>query len=500
MKKYIFTALALVMSLFVTTSCSDDAAYVLNNISLSSSYVAIPLEGGNTTITVKANGDWAIQADEATLAWLNISTMKGTAGETNVSFSAESAVDGRSAELKLVCGEETQFINVMQGLKGVTTATCKQIIDGPDKKTYKVTGVVTSIANTSYGNFYINDGTGEIYIYGTKDSGGNYNWAKFGIEVGDEVTVQGPKTTYNGTVELVDALWISTNKSLIKVDSVYNETLPIEGGIFEAYLITKGQGVSVEIPEDAKSWLSIYSIDQKGTNACVKFKATANEAGDRATTITFRTTDGKKDYTAQTGLAQKGAVAKVTCAEFNAKADGTAQYKVHGIITKIANAQYGNLYINDGTGEVYVYGITGWNADEYKVGDEVVLQSVKTSYKNAAQMKNAVVLEKVAHEVKTIAQLHELTDDKNTYFLVTGSVFEMTGDGYKFDLTTYGNFGLKDETGEIYVYGVADGLDGVTKNFAATGVQLNDKITILAYKTSYKGNNQIVGKFIKKEQ
>mgnify|MGYP000063794915 CR=1 FL=1 len=50
---------------------------------------------------------------------------------------------------------------------------------------------MTAIANTTYGNLYLNDGTGEIYIYGTLDaSGAEKNFLSLGIEVGDEITVQ----------------------------------------------------------------------------------------------------------------------------------------------------------------------------------------------------------------------------------------------------------------------------------------------------------------------
>ena len=160
------------------------------------------------------------------------------------------------------------------------------------------------------------DATGKVYVYGTLDAKGNTkNFASLGLEEGDEVTIQGPKTTYGTTVELVDVTVLKINKSLIKVDSVYNDVLPVEGGIFEAYIITKGNGVSVEIPEDAKEWLSIVSIDQKGTDACVKFQAARNEGGDRSTSITFRTTDGKKDYTSKTELSQQGAIVEATVAE-----------------------------------------------------------------------------------------------------------------------------------------------------------------------------------------
>ena len=46
------------------------------------------------------------------------------------------------------------------------------------------------------------------------------NFLSLGIEVGDIVTVEGPKTTYNGTVELVNVTVINIEKSLIKVDSL----------------------------------------------------------------------------------------------------------------------------------------------------------------------------------------------------------------------------------------------------------------------------------------
>ena len=73
--------------------------------------------------------------------------------------------------------------------------------------------------------------------------------------------------------------------------------------------------------------LSIVSIDQKGTDACVKFQAARNEGGDRSTSITFRTTDGKKDYTSKTELSQQGAIVEATVAEFIAAEVGATQYR-----------------------------------------------------------------------------------------------------------------------------------------------------------------------------
>ena len=214
--------------------------------------------------------------------------------------------------------------------------------------------------------------------------------------------------------------------------------------------------------------------------------------------MVFTANDGKKDYTAKVDIAQKGAVVEVSCAEFNALEDGVAQYKVRGIITSIASTKYGNVYINDGTGEVYVYGITGWADAGLKVGDEVVLQSVKTSYKDAPQMKNAVVLESVAHDTKTVADFLATEESKTVYYILRGAVTEAEGK----TIEPYGNFNLVDATGSVYVYGVLNNMkDKASKQFATLNVAVGDTITILGYHTSYSGAPQVGGAiFIKNEK
>lgn len=92
-------------------------------------------------------------------------------------------------------------------------ATCAEIIAGEDGVTYRVRGEVTSINNTLYGNWYLKDETGEIYIYGTLDANGQTkNFESLGIAVGDIVTVEGPKKTYNSIVELVNVTVVKIEK------------------------------------------------------------------------------------------------------------------------------------------------------------------------------------------------------------------------------------------------------------------------------------------------
>lgn len=519
--KYIIASLVAVCALAI--GCTKEKANVLDEVQVSSSYVGVPKAGGSTTIKVTATDSWVINIPEE-VDWLTITPQTGSKGETPVAFSAETTLDGRTCEVYLVCKDKIQIINVIQGLAEVANATCKEIAEGPDGKTYRVTGICTKISNTQYGNWYLNDGTVEgdgTYIYGTVNASGAYDWASFGIEIGDEVTVEGPKTTYNGTVELVDAQFISINKSLIKCDSlkigdVKTSELPIEGGEITAYLSNKGTKLTVEIPDADKNWISMSALDGNK----VTFFADANEGGDRSTTVIFKTTDGKKDYTAQATISQKGAILEVSIAEFNAKEDGDSHvYRISGIVTSIAGEtdNYGtNLYIQDATGKAYIYGTVNaagkaekLSAKGVKAGDIVEVIGKKTSYKSNPQMANGTYQWHKSVTPLTADKVAALSDDdKNdpkNYVMVTGVVTDGSSiPGHKFDLATYGNFELVDESGSAYVYGVSTGWKGETKKFGTLGVKEGDKLTIIAYKTSYTDKtgaktDELVGMYVSHE-
>jgi hypothetical protein len=483
--KYFFPLFIAALALMV--SCNEEfSETLLDEIQVSSSYVSIPVGGGSTPITVTASEGWTV---ENNVAWLTISSPSGGAGESTLTFSAEATLDGRKGEVKIHCGDKTQRINVIQGLATVAPATCADVIAGPDSKTYLVTGVCTAITSTVYGNWYLEDETGSIYIYGTLDAkGGTKNFLSLGLEVGDEVTVQGPKTTYGTTVELVDVTVITINKSLIKVDSVENGTLLPEGGEFIAYLTCKGQGVSVDIPEDAESWLSISSIQSEGTYVVVKFKAVANEGGDRSTTITFHTTDGTKDYTSQTTLSQAGAIIDVSVAEFLAAEVSTIPYRLAGVITSISDASTGKLNIRDFSGEVYVYKIVDFATSGLKVGDIITIVGKRDVYSGTPQVSGAELESSIPVTTATIAEVLTKPDDPSTYFMVTGEITSITSD-------TYGNLYLKDGADEIYVYGCYPGwgATGDDRKYlvADKGLKVGDQLTVIAPKGSYQGVPQL---------
>lgn len=418
--KYIIPSLMAVVAA-VFTGCSDDndPSY-LDAVRVSQSYVAIPKTGGSATITLKASSDWAFKAQRwiagkdttnaAAPKWLTVTPTSGGAGQVDITFSAEETLDGRNCELLLECNGETQRINVIQGLSEVSEVSVAEVMAGPNK-TYRVTGTVTKIANTSYGNWYMNDGTSadDLYIYGTLDkagkSGANNSIAAWGIEVGDEVTIEGPKTVYNGTVELVNVSVIKINKSLVKVDSLStNDPLSAEGGEVTAYVTCKGNGVKVEIPEEAKSWLVMSGLN--GNN--ITFRALPNEGDYRKAVVIFKTTSEGKEYTAQATIAQEakpnapgGEALPFTVAEAIAKCKeigSTASDQVYYAKGKISSIKevstnYGNATFNisdDGSDENALTCFRAYSLnnqkfvaeDEIAVGDEVVICGKLVNYKN----------------------------------------------------------------------------------------------------------------------
>ena len=489
--KYIIPFFAAVIALLTGCKSDNDAIY-LDGLNVSTSYVSLDKNGGTTQIFVSSADAWSFDAASIP-AWLTVSPLSGSAGETTVSFSAE-AYAGRTAALKLNSGNKTQEINVIQGLSEVSNATCAQVIAGPDAKTYRVTGAVTGIANTTYGNWYLNDGTGEIYIYGTLDKSGrdgqNNSIAAWGIEVGDEVTVEGPKTTYNGTVELVNVTVVKINKSLIKVDSltvdgakVAKAELPLEGGEVTAHVSCKGDGINVDnLPE----WLSISSVSSN----TVTFRAQPNTGGDRSATVTLKTYNAGKEYTSQFNIAQAGAILDVTVAEFLAAEVGDTQYRMQGVVTKLyeSDKQGKSFYIKDFSGETLVYRTEGFLDSGIEVGDVVEVLGKRGAYKDSPQMVNGTC--KMLYDVKevTIAEFLTMPDDKNTYYMVTGKISSLLGSNGKEN--DYGNLYITDGTTELYVYGTYPGwgATGDARKFfiADNGLQVGDEITIIGYKDTYK--------------
>ncbi len=491
--KYLFIALVAVIGLFA--SCNDDKGLdALSGIQVSQSSLSIPQDGGEVSFDVTAAADWKFVTNnsqgvavDSVPAWITSSHASGNAGTTKVTFKAEATKGANNSTFKIVSGNQTQYIQVIQGVLNPSLSTCAEVLAGPDGDTYRVKGTMTKLSNTTYGNWYIKDETGEVYVYGTLDaSGAEKNFSSLGLEEGDEVIIQGPKKTYSGTVELVNVTVLSYTKSLLKVDSVSTSTLPKEGGEFKVYVSVKGENLNVEIPEEYKEWLTMSGISTESNYATVTFKAAANAGGAREGSVNFISTKGSTNSEVSTTISQEGSIKECTIEEFNAVEAGTAQYRITGVITQVKNEAYGNCYIKDATGETYVYGMGSkgdFQALGLKVGDIVTITGVKDVHNGEGQMKNAVIEDTKSVTPVTVAEFLAKEESDNVYYLLTGKVSNIKS-------ADYGNYDLVDETGSVYIYGTLAGWGGASKQFSTFGIGEGDEISIITIRTSHNGTAQ----------
>ncbi len=492
--RYIITTLVAAVAL--ATSCQESIERHLAEVQVSSSYVAIPADGGSKTITVTATDEWTI---ENIPGWLTVSPVSGVAGETQVSFKADAATSTNEVTLRLLCSGKTQELNVLQQTEKqeLPISTCKEVNSGEDGVSYRIKGTVTRIINTTYGNMYISDGTDEVYVYGTLDaSGAEKNFLSLGIEVGDIVTVEGPRTTYSGTIELVNVSVIAIEKSLIKVESVEPaEALSLEGGTFTVILTNKGDGVGVQIPDAAKSWLSVSVIATKGTTTMVGFEAAANEGGDRSATVVFATASGDKEYTAQVELSQKGAIIDATVEEFLAAEEGDTQYRVSGVVTKIsASSKYHNADITVSSGDfahsVLLYrAVTAEGNIEdlgIKEGDIVTVVGKRSSFSGTAQMAAGGLCESVkTYASASVAEF--LAAAKGEEYAVSGEITKVESLSPK---SKYNNVSItiKDGDNTLYLYRVTT-FD--KSDVAVLNPEVGGTITVAGKRDEYDGSAQM---------
>lgn len=262
----------------------------------------------------------------------------------------------RTASILIGSVDATVNVNVEQPARAITP---DDIIDktvaefnaaevGP--MYYRITGVISDVADAAKGRFYIKDYTGETYVYNMS------GFAASGAKVNDIVTVVGKRDQYNTTIEMTSATF------------------------------------------------------------------------DKVTPVTT-----------------------VTIAEFLSKPDDkNTWYCVTGTLKDVEKAEYGNVYITDGTNDLYVYGVYpgyGATGDARKnflatagieVGDELTMIGYKDTYKEKIELCGGVYVSHshpqagkgTAENPYTIAEVVEycgtLSGNSPVDVYVTGIVSELT--------------------------------------------------------------------------
>ena len=176
-----------------------------DSLNLLSTSVSLPCEGGSEDVSIMTNQSWSATSDQD---WLRVAPSSGGASTSyqpiTLSAVENTSENARNASVTVTAGALTKTILVSQaGTPRFTIADFKA--KKADKVNwYKLTGEIASIANESYGNFYIFDDTGYVYVYGLgekKVESNDQSFSKLGLKVGDVVTMLTLRSEHNGVIE-----------------------------------------------------------------------------------------------------------------------------------------------------------------------------------------------------------------------------------------------------------------------------------------------------------
>ncbi len=424
--------IALAGSLAMAACTKEMATDSFEDIKLSSTFVSIPVSGGSQEVTVTSTADWKFIVDEnfpevitfnkkdgntikakhdyygnftneesdiksRKASWLTASVLEGKAGVTTVKFTAEANDAGREITIAILCGTHKQYLTFRQGEMEPTVASCQDLLEGkyPQGKTIILEGVCSDIYNTTYGNWHLNDGTGDITIYGTLDKDGKTaNFASLGIEAGDKVKVQGPFSIYNRTYELSNVTVLKITKSLLKIESE-SQKVAKAGGKLEVKISYKGSSLLPSVPEEYQDWVSITgmkTIEGKVTKietnpadtAVVYLKVAANEGEPREASVDFTSSTSSASYI----FSQDGVLLAATVAELTAQITGTSSSSSSSYTVKFADnapavvsyVNGKNVFIEDSTGGILYYKSSDDKTD-YKAGQKITGKITGSGYK-----------------------------------------------------------------------------------------------------------------------
>ena len=286
----------------------------------------------------------------------------------------------------------------------VTMQYFNEVAETGDGFTYILTGKITEVANTQYGNFYFEDETGTAYVYGllTPDGKTQTQWAAAGLKVNDVITVMGARADYKGDPQMTNAVYVSHE---------VGEASPIVDATIAEFLAAEKSGTQYRIAgvvskiDDATSG-KIYIKDATAEVYVYKVNGFAEagvEVGDIVTLISNRSEYNGTPQAANSEIEKKVDVTAATVAEFLATEESKSNYyMLTGTVSDMTNAgAYGNIYIEDATAKVYVYGLlAGWGgakaefaklveATGLKDGDTLTIIGYHSSYNGTAQVGGA---------------------------------------------------------------------------------------------------------------
>ena len=145
-------------------------------------------------VTVTSSESWVV-ADHAE-------------GDLTLNILENESTDARTATVTISVGEFSETITINQeGKPTLETVTIAQFLEKSTSTTawYQLTGTISDITSTVFGNFDITDETGNVEVYGltaTKVTSNDQSFASIGLKEGDVVTLIGTRDEYYSSAQV----------------------------------------------------------------------------------------------------------------------------------------------------------------------------------------------------------------------------------------------------------------------------------------------------------
>ena len=307
------------------------------------------------TAKLTVNNGEAISKGASAKFYLAVKPFDAEAGET-----LELYVNGSVKEIEL-----SKAVSFTAGKIKTLNYTYEAKASGPESVTvaeflekevnaavwYQLTGVVSNIANTQYGNFDLVDETGTVYVYGltqTKQASNNQSFSKIGLREGDVVTLIGTRAEYNKAAQVggpayyvshTAAPFIDVEQSVSVDADVTTYSINVKSNT--AWTATASEGVTLDKTSGNGDAVVVMSFAANTTSEPITY------------TVTFETEDSSETLT----LTQKGVPAAgepiVVFEESFSKFNGTMGWSGDAAQGKTVTAD------NDGWTFANVYGAGG---------------------------------------------------------------------------------------------------------------------------------------------
>ena len=534
--KRILTLFAGAMLAFTACEEEDPVFGGEDVFTASPSIINVGKDGGSQTVEVNTTVAWSVETDAE---WITVDPKSGVnAARITVTVAKNDSEDPRQAVVTVKSMGNKVAITVKQAAGGVEYGT--EAHPYPASKAYAfaaaldadaksdpvyIEGIIAKIDEqfgTQYGNatFYITDdgNTSDkmfevyraLYIGNKKyDNTDDPN-----INVGDKVVIYGKCTNYKGnTPETVqnEAYVVSIEAGTTPSLTCAKPDLTVAAAATSAKFSILANNLTEDwtVTTDA-SWITEYTKSGKASGDIeVKFEANTVEE-ERTATFTVKSA-GVPDVTLTLKQEAYSPIVDATIAEVLAKEDGSTPYRVRGVVSGIVMDSndatkynpYGNFYLTDETGTIYVYGLLpeagGATKQDVlttkgvKEGDVMTVVGPKASHNNSPQMKNVYYEDHKPVTAATAAEFNALADGADLY-RIKGTIQNIVMDDndptkYK----KYGNFDVVDETGKVYVYGIVPMISGKSGQDILTklDVKEGDIVTVVGPKASHNNSPQM---------